>query len=65
MTEEEKKWYYEWPRPEMQPYVPGTTRTMLEVGCAHGAFSAAVRDGIQERLTENERAVLIETPEMM
>jgi 2-polyprenyl-3-methyl-5-hydroxy-6-metoxy-1,4-benzoquinol methylase len=35
--------YYDNPRPEMQPFVPAATRTLLDVGCAKGAFGAAVK----------------------
>lgn len=36
--------YYSHPRPEMLRYVPKTARHVLELGCAEGAFAAAVKD---------------------
>jgi 2-polyprenyl-3-methyl-5-hydroxy-6-metoxy-1,4-benzoquinol methylase len=36
--------YYSHPRPEMLRFIPKTARRVLEVGCAEGAFAAAVKD---------------------
>jgi 2-polyprenyl-3-methyl-5-hydroxy-6-metoxy-1,4-benzoquinol methylase len=36
--------YYRHPRPEMMRYVPKTARRVLELGCAEGAFAAAVKE---------------------
>jgi 2-polyprenyl-3-methyl-5-hydroxy-6-metoxy-1,4-benzoquinol methylase len=35
--------YYCQPRPEMLPFVPATTKRVLELGCADGAFAATVK----------------------
>lgn len=36
--------YYSHPRPEMLRFLPKTSRRVLELGCAEGAFAAAVKD---------------------
>jgi 2-polyprenyl-3-methyl-5-hydroxy-6-metoxy-1,4-benzoquinol methylase len=36
--------YYRAPRPEMLRFVPAAVQRVLEVGCAEGAFSAAVKE---------------------
>ncbi|MCV7098955.1 class I SAM-dependent methyltransferase [Mycobacterium palustre] len=35
--------YYCHTRPEMLPFVPATAQSVLEIGCAQGAFGAAVK----------------------
>jgi 2-polyprenyl-3-methyl-5-hydroxy-6-metoxy-1,4-benzoquinol methylase len=35
--------YFQYPRPEMMPFVPVESRRVLEVGCAEGAFGASLK----------------------
>lgn len=35
--------YYEWPRPEMLPFVPAHCRRLLDVGCGTGAFGESLK----------------------
>lgn len=43
--------YYEWERPELLPLVPSGARNVLELGCAAGAFGAALKRARDCRVT--------------
>jgi SAM-dependent methyltransferase len=40
--------YYELSRPEMVPFVPVASKTILEVGCSSGAFGALLKEKIPD-----------------
>jgi 2-polyprenyl-3-methyl-5-hydroxy-6-metoxy-1,4-benzoquinol methylase len=58
--------YYRHPRPEMLRFIPKAAQRVLELGCAEGAFAAAVKDhtgaevwGIELDVQAAERAATV------